>query len=142
MSAYVYYILTIFLYLFILLVPATESISFIDTVRGYIWRSGVFNGIIFHLALGFILYVTMKMSSIKKLILLTLIPAISYLLLLAISVVMGNLKSELEAIDLVLIAIAISTCAIFAGNLIGLFWSKLSRPVIAIESETPGNDDS
>ena len=69
-----------------------------------------------------------------------MLPIISFLLLLIISIAMDNLGPESEGIALMLIAIGISTGAIFVGNLIGiltdLFWFSLSEPNQSLKSGT------
>ena len=113
-----------------------ESISIISEIRKDILQSGNFNVIAFHLVLGFILSIVIKLSYFKKLFLITLIPAFGFLLLTIAILVMGDSgKESAEGFGYGLIVTAIDTCSVFVGVIAGLILLRLREPNKSLKND-------
>jgi len=139
MASCIYYIFIVLLYFLFLMFPVEdiESLIFISAVREENIFADRFYITAFHLILGFILTITLKFSYISKLILITMIPIFSFILLTISIFVTGDIGTEPEGWAYGVIATAMFTGLIFVGVIAGLILLKLCEPNKSLKNGTP-----
>ena len=122
------YIFVVLIYWFILLPTAGEdTISPVTAIHDVIWRSSVLNFVIFHVLLGLILYYILSIAPLIRVILVTLMPAFSFICAFLVSYFTNNLGREPEGIYSALLFISIAICASLGGALFAFFMGKLHQ---------------
>lgn len=124
MLNYLLYLIVAIFYWIILLMPVSGPLIWAQNIRVLLWQSGPIYPLVFHIILGMILYFTLSITLMKKLILISIIPLIGFLLTLIVIYITGNFVEEPEGVGYGLIAVLIAMVSLSIGTLAGFLSAK------------------